>query len=90
MHYSPVNNKRITWPSREHATENRECFVNDIVYRINFNAFFRKLIKYFMYFRMKFALFFRFFGSWYIIKYLLTETSGKQFVLWTLDCGLWN
>ena len=25
---------------------------------------------------MKFALFFRFFDSWYIIKYLLTETSG--------------
>ena len=38
-----------------------------------------------MYFRMKFALFFRFFDSWYIIKYLLTETSGKQYVLWTLD-----
>ena len=48
--------------------------------------FFRKLIKYFMYFRTKFALFFRFFHSWYIIKYLLTETSGKQYVLWTLDC----
>ena len=48
--------------------------------------FFRKLIKYFMYFRTKFALFFRFFDSWYIIKYLLTETSGKQYVLWTLDC----
>ena len=39
-----------------------------------------------MYFRMKFALFFRLFDSWYIIKYLLTETSGKQYVLWTLDC----
>ena len=48
--------------------------------------FFRKLIKYFMYFRTEFALFFRFFDSWHIIKYLLTETSGKQFVLWTLDC----
>ena len=35
---------------------------------------------------MKFALFLRFFDSWYIIKYLLTETSGKQYVLWTLDC----
>ena len=34
---------------------------------------------------MKFALFFRFFDSWYIIKYLLTKTSGKQYVLWTLD-----
>ena len=39
-----------------------------------------------MYFRTKSALFFRFFDSWYIIKYLLTETSGKQYVLWTLDC----
>ena len=39
-----------------------------------------------MYFRMKFALFFCLFDSWYIIKYLLTETSGKQQVLWTLDC----
>ena len=39
-----------------------------------------------MYFRVKFALYFRFFDSWYIIKYLLTETSGKQYVLWTLDC----
>ena len=29
---------------------------------------------------MKFALFFRFFDSWYIIKYLLTETSGKQYM----------
>ena len=35
---------------------------------------------------MMFALFFRFFDSWYIIKYLLTETSGKQYVLWILDC----
>ena len=35
---------------------------------------------------MKFPLFFRFFDFWYIIKYLLTETSGKQYVLWTLDC----
>ena len=49
-------------------------------------TFFRKLIEYFTYSRMKFALFFRFFDSWYIIKYLLTETSGKQYVLWTLDC----
>ena len=39
-----------------------------------------------MYFRVKFALYFRFFDSWYIIKYLLIETSGKQYVLWTLDC----
>ena len=39
-----------------------------------------------MYFRMKFALFFRFFDSWYIMKYLMTETSGEQYVLWTL----WN
>ena len=33
-----------------------------------------------MYSRMKFALFFRSFDSWYIIKFLLTETSGKQYV----------
>ena len=33
-----------------------------------------------MYFCMKFALFFRFFDSWYIIKYCM------QYVLWTLDC----
>ena len=38
-----------------------------------------------MYFHMKFAFFFLFFDPWYIIKYLLTETSGKQYVLWTLD-----
>ena len=88
MHYSPVNNKKITCAitgTRDLWTaENRECFVNDIVYSINL-TFFRKLIKYFMYFRMKFALFFRFFDSWYIIKYLLTEISGRQYVLWTLD-----
>ena len=47
--------------------------------------FFGKLFKNFMYFCMKFTLF-RFFDSWYIIKYLLTETSGQQYVLWTLDC----
>ena len=29
---------------------------------------------------------FVFFYTWYIIKYLLTETFGKQYVLWTLDC----
>ena len=37
-----------------------------------------------MYFRMKFALFLHFFDSWFIIKYLLTETSGKQYVLLTV------
>ena len=36
-------------------------------------------MKYFKYFCIKFALSFRFFDSWYIIKYLLTETSGKQY-----------
>ena len=35
-------------------------------------------------FSYEFALFFRFFDSWYIIKYLLTETSVKQYALWTL------
>ena len=34
-----------------------------------------------MYFRMKFALFFHFFDSWYIIKYFFTQTPGKQYVL---------
>ena len=29
---------------------------------------------------------FRFFVSWYTMKYLLIETSGKQYILWTLDC----
>ena len=43
-------------------------------------------MKYFKYFCIKFALPFRFFDSWFMIKYLLTETSGKQYVLWTLDC----
>ena len=37
-----------------------------------------------MYYRMKFAIFFRFVDSWCVIKYLLTETPGKQYVLWTL------
>ena len=76
MDYSPVNNKQQLW-----TAETRDCLANDIVYRVKIDVFFRKLIKYFMYFRMKFALFFRFFDSWYIIKYLLTEPS----VLWTLD-----
>ena len=31
-----------------------------------------------MYFRVKFALYFRFFDSRYIIKYLLTETEGSS------------
>ena len=85
MHYSPLNNKKITCANHRNlwTAENRECFVNDILHRIKF---FRKLIKYFMYFRTKFALFFRFFDSWYIIKYLLTEALGKQYVLWALDC----
>ena len=43
MHHSPVNNKKITcaimgtrglW-----TAENRECFVNDILYRIKFKVF---------------------------------------------------
>ena len=76
MHYSPVNNKKIMCT----ITGTRDLWTAE-----NRNVF-KKLIKYFMYFRMKFALFFRFFDSWYIIKYLLTETSGKQYVLWTLDC----
>ena len=79
-------------PSREHATfgppKAANVFLNSN--KINFTAlnlpFSTKLIKYFKYFCIKFALSFRFFDSWYIIKYLLTETSGKQYVLWTLDC----
>ena len=93
MHYSPVNNeKKSRAPSREHATfgppKAANVFLNSN--KINFTAlnlpFSTKLIKYFKYFCIKFALSFRFFDSWYIIKYLLTETSGKQYVLWTLDC----
>ena len=43
MHYSPVNNKKITcaitrtcglWTAETH-----ECLVNDIVYRVKFNIF---------------------------------------------------
>ena len=50
-----------------------------IGYRIKFNVFY-KINKIFYVFRMKFALFLRLFDSWYIIKYLLTETSEKQYV----------
>ena len=65
--------------------ENRKCFVNDIVYSIKFNVF-QKIGKIFHVLSYE-VLFFRFFDSWYIIKYLLTETSGKQYVLYTaLDC----
>ena len=53
MHYSPVNNKKpmcaITRTRDLSTAENRECFVNHIVYRIKFNVFFRKLLKYFKY-----------------------------------------
>ena len=35
-----------------------------------------------MHFRMKYAVFFRFFDDWHIMNNLLTETSGKQDVLW--------
>ena len=45
MHYSPVNNKKITCAitgTRNLWTgENRECFVNNIVYRIKFNVFWK-------------------------------------------------
>ena len=34
---------------------------------------------------MKFALFFRLLRSWYIIKYLLTEISGKQYCVVDVD-----
>ena len=43
MHYSPVNNKKIMCTimgTRDLWTaENRECFVNDILYRIKFKVF---------------------------------------------------
>ena len=78
----------ITW-TRDlwTAGENCECFELkiDLFYPIKFNVFL-KINKIFQVFCTKFALFLRFFDSWYIIKYLLTETSGKQYVLWTLDC----
>ena len=81
MHYSLVNNEKKTRaPSHEHVTFGQLKTVND----------FRKLIKYFKYFCMKFTLFFRFFDSCYIINYLLAETSGKQYVLWTLNCGCFD
>ena len=82
MHYSPVNNKK----NHVHNHENTRPLDSRNPRRNLTLTFFRKLIEYFTYFRMKFALFFRFFDSWYIIKYLLTETSEKQYVLWTLDC----
>ena len=41
-----------------------------------------------MYFRMKFGLFFRFFDSWYTIKYLLTETSGKHYAFVSLGLSI--
>ena len=81
--------KKSRAPSREHATFGQPKPANvlwmTLCTELNL-TFFRKLIKYFMYFRMKFTLFFRFFDSWYIIKYLLTETSGKQYVSWTISC----
>ena len=54
----------------------------DLFYRVNL-TFFRKLIKYLKYFCMKFALFFRSFDSWCMIKYLLenfrcTTQAQKQ------------
>ena len=87
MHYSPVNNRKITCAITRTrglwTAETRECFVNDIVYRIKFNVF-SKINKIFHVFSYE-ALFFRFFDSWCIIKYLI-KYSGKQYVLWTLDC----
>ena len=49
------------------TAQNRKCFVNRMEYRIKL-TFFRKLIKYFIYFRMKFP-FFHIFDFWYIIEY---------------------
>ena len=64
--------KKSRAPSRKHATFGQPKLANvlwmTLCTELNL-TFFRKLIKYFMYFRMN-ALFFRFFDSWYIIKYL--------------------
>ena len=76
MHYSPVNNEK-----------------NHVRHHVNtppldsrkLRMLFRKLIKYFKYLCTKFALFFRWLDSWYIIKYLLTETSGKQYCIVNVD-----
>ena len=86
IHYSTVDNEKknhvrhnmntwLLWTS-----ENCECFVNSkqLYFTVLNLTFFRKLIKYFEHFCMKFALFFRFNDSWYIIKYLLTETSESN------------
>ena len=46
--------------------------------------------KYFNYFRMKFTVFFSFFDSWYLIKYLLTSgvcfVDRRQFWVHKADC----
>ena len=52
------------------------------MYKIRFNVFW-KINKIFHVFSYKF--FFFLFDSWYIMKYLLIETSWKQYVLWTLQ-----
>ena len=65
MLYSPVNNKKtftgaITQTCNLWIAENRVCFVNlkvDVSNVLNL-PFLKKFIKYFMYFRMKVALFF--------------------------------
>ena len=55
MHYSLVNNKKITCAiTRTHdlwTAETHECFVNDIVYRIKFNVFYKinKIFRVFSY-----------------------------------------
>ena len=48
MHYSPVNNKKITCAITRTCglwtAETRKCLVNDIVYRVKFNGFFRMIV----------------------------------------------
>ena len=73
MQYSPVNNRNIH--VRHHV---KTRLLDSRKLRIFCEYQIRFILKYFKYFWKKFALFFRFFDSWYIIKYLLTETSGKK------------
>ena len=79
-----VNNKK--YHVRHHGnTRSLDSSVNDIVYSIKFNVF-QKINKIFHVFSYEVRFVFSFFDYWYIIKYLLTETPGKQYVLWTLNC----
>ena len=60
------------------TAENRECFVKDLVY-IKFNVF-QKINKIFHVFSYEFRFIFSFLWLLVYNKYLLAETSGKQYV----------